>query len=42
MQGLKSAILVILKIIFALGADEILAMLEGKISVTPFFKGSIW
>ena len=26
------------KIIFALGADEFLAMLEGKIRVTPFFK----
>ena len=24
---------------FAMGAD---AMLEGKIRVTPFFKGSIW
>ena len=30
------------KIIFALGAYEFLAMLEGKIRVTPFFKGSIW
>ena len=29
------------KIIFALGAEEFLAMLEGKIGVTPFFKGSI-
>ena len=27
--------------IFALGADEFLAMLEGKISEGPFFKGSI-
>ena len=27
----------ILKILFALGADEFLAMLEGKIRVTPFF-----
>ena len=26
------------KIIFALGADELLAMLEGKISEAPFFK----
>ena len=26
------------KILFALGADELLAMLEGKIRVTPFFK----
>ena len=26
------------KIIFALGADEFLAMLEGKIRVTPFLK----
>ena len=26
------------KILFALGADEFLAMLEGKIRVTPFFK----
>ena len=25
------------KILFALGADEFLAMLEGKIIVTPFF-----
>jgi hypothetical protein len=25
------------KIIFALGADEFLAMLEGKIRLTPFF-----
>ena len=25
------------KILFALGADEFLAMLEGKIRVTPFF-----
>jgi hypothetical protein len=30
------------KFFFALGADELLAMLEGKIRVTPFFKGSIW
>ena len=30
------------KILFALGADEFLAMLEGKIRVNPFFKGSIW
>jgi hypothetical protein len=29
------------KIIFALGADELLAMLEGKIREVPFFKGSI-
>ena len=27
---------------FALGADEFLEMLEGKIRVIPFFKGSIW
>jgi hypothetical protein len=26
------------KIIFALGADEFLAMLDGKIRVTPFLK----
>ena len=26
------------KYIFALGADEFLSMLEGKIRVTPFFK----
>ena len=26
------------KILFALGADEFLAMLEGKIRVIPFFK----
>ena len=25
-----------------LGADEFLAMLEGKIREAPFFKGSIW
>ena len=31
-----------LKNIFALGADEFLAILEGKIRVTPFFQGSIW
>ena len=30
------------KTLFALGADEFLAMLEGKIRETPFFKGSIW
>ena len=30
------------KIIFVLGADEFLAMLEGKIREGPFFKGSIW
>ena len=30
------------KILFAFGADELLEMLEGKIRVTPFFKGSIW
>ena len=30
------------KILFALGADEFLAMLEGKIGEAPFFKGSIW
>jgi hypothetical protein len=30
------------KILFALGADEFLAMLEGKIREAPFFKGSIW
>ena len=29
------------KILFALGANEFLAMLEGKIRETPFFKGSI-
>jgi hypothetical protein len=29
------------KIIFAIGADEFLAMLEGKIRVTPFFESSI-
>ena len=27
---------------FAPVADEFLAMLEGKIRVTPFFNGSIW
>ena len=32
----------ILKNILALGADEFLAMLEGKIREAPFFKGSIW
>ena len=26
------------KILFALGADEFLAMLEGKLRVAPFFK----
>ena len=31
-----------LKILFALGADEFLAMLEGKVREAPFFKGSIW
>ena len=30
------------KIIFALGADEFLAMLEGKIREATSFKGSIW
>ena len=30
------------KIIFVLGADEFLSMLEGKIREAPFFKGSIW
>ena len=25
-----------------LGADKFLAMLKGKIRVTPFFKGPIW
>ena len=30
------------KILFALGADEFLVMLEGKIREAPFFKGSIW
>ena len=32
------------KNIFALGADEFLAMIEGKIRVTPFFKGkkTVW
>ena len=30
------------KILFAFGADEFLAMLEGKIREGPFFKGSIW
>jgi hypothetical protein len=30
------------KILFALGADEFLAMLEGKIREAPFFKGLIW
>ena len=30
------------KIIFALGADEFLAMLEGKFREAPFFSGSIW
>jgi hypothetical protein len=29
------------KIIFALGADEFLVMLEGKIREAPFFNGSI-
>ena len=46
MQGLKSAISVSaalknpsqdFKFFFALGADEFLAMLEGKIRMTPFF-----
>ena len=27
---------------FALGADEFLEMLEGKIRVIPFFQGLIW
>jgi len=30
------------KVLFTMGADEFLAMMEGKIRVTPFFKGSIW
>jgi len=30
------------KILFALGVDEFLAMLEGKIREAPFFSGSIW
>ena len=30
------------KILFSLGADEFLAMLECKIREGPFFKGSIW
>jgi hypothetical protein len=30
------------KMIFALDADEFLAMLEGKIREAPFFEGSIW
>ena len=30
------------KILFALGADNFLALLEGKIKECPFFKGSIW
>jgi hypothetical protein len=30
------------KILFALGADQFLAMLEGNIIKAPFFKGSIW
>jgi hypothetical protein len=30
------------KIIFALGADEFLAMLVGKIREAPFFQGLIW
>ena len=30
------------KILFALGADEFLATLEGKIREAPFFEGSIW
>jgi hypothetical protein len=30
------------KILFALGANEFLAMFEGKIRETPFFEGSIW
>ena len=30
------------KILLELGADEFLAMMEGKIRVTSFFKGSIW
>ena len=30
------------KILFALGADEFLAMLEGKFREAPFFYGSIW
>ena len=31
-----------LKNLFALGAEEFLAMIEGKIKEAPFFKGSIW
>ena len=27
---------------FEMGADEFLAMLEGKTREAPFFKGSIW
>ena len=46
MHELKSAILAIFQtgagwpctVIFALGADEFLAMLEGKIREAPFFK----
>jgi hypothetical protein len=30
------------KIILALGSYDFLAMLEGKIGVTPFFLGLIW
>ena len=30
------------KIIFVLGANEFLEMLEGKFWVTSFFQGSIW
>ena len=30
------------KILFALGADEFLAVQESKIREAPFFKGSIW
>jgi hypothetical protein len=30
------------KILFALGTNEFLAMLENKIREAPFFKGPIW
>jgi hypothetical protein len=30
------------KTIFVYGSYEFLAMLEGKIKKTPFFKGSMW
>jgi hypothetical protein len=41
MQGLKRAILPIFLFLFAYGADESLAMLEGKIREGHFFYISI-